>query len=111
MTLKNLTGKHAKYLPYAFTGQGVAMLSGVLHSDKAINMNITILRAFVEIKKLSLQETNLKDQLKQIQKRVGENDLQPSEIYDDIANYWMKRRTSENGKKEKGSGSENKIGL
>src|SRR5580692_3011749 len=38
----------ARYLPYAFTEQGVAMLSGVLHSDKAISMNIAIMRAFVE---------------------------------------------------------------
>ena len=36
-----------RYLPYAFTEQGVAMLSGVLNSDKAINMNIAIMRAFV----------------------------------------------------------------
>jgi len=36
-------------LPYAFTEQGVAMLSGILNSDKAINMNIAIMRAFVEV--------------------------------------------------------------
>src|SRR6185312_3326008 len=36
-----------RYLPYAFTEQGVAMLSGILNSDKAINMNIAIMRAFV----------------------------------------------------------------
>src|SRR5581483_11957911 len=41
-----------RYLPYAFTEQGVAMLSGVLHSDKAINMNIAIMRAFVEIRRI-----------------------------------------------------------
>jgi hypothetical protein len=35
-----------RYLPYAFTEQGVAMLSGVINSDKAINMNIAIMRAF-----------------------------------------------------------------
>src|ERR1051325_4581868 len=40
-----------RYLPYAFTEQGVAMLSGVLHSDKAIIMNIAIMRAFVEVRK------------------------------------------------------------
>jgi len=38
--------------PYAFTEQGVAMLSGVLNSDKAINMNIAIMRAFVEIRRI-----------------------------------------------------------
>lgn len=37
-TLKKGRGQHSKYLPYAFTEQGVAMLSGILNSDKAINM-------------------------------------------------------------------------
>jgi hypothetical protein len=40
-------------LPFAFTKQGVAMLSGILNSDKAINMNIAIMRAFVEIRRLA----------------------------------------------------------
>jgi hypothetical protein len=43
-TLKNGRGQHSKYLPYAFTEQGVAMLSGILHSDKAIVMNIAIMK-------------------------------------------------------------------
>src|SRR4051812_16898840 len=52
VTLKSGRGQHSKYLPYAFTEQGVAMLSGILNSDKAINMNIAIMRAFVEIRRL-----------------------------------------------------------
>jgi len=44
-TLKKGRGQHSKYLPYAFTEQGIAMLSSVLNSDKAINMNIAIMRA------------------------------------------------------------------
>src|SRR5580704_8237182 len=47
-SLKNARGQHSKYLPYVFTEQGIAMLSGVLNSGKAINMNIAIMRAFVE---------------------------------------------------------------
>ena len=42
----------ARYLPYAFTEQGIAMLSGVLNSEKAINMNIAIMRAFVDTRRL-----------------------------------------------------------
>jgi hypothetical protein len=49
--------------PYAFTEQGVAMLSGILNSDKAINMNIAIMRAFVEIRKILIQEGDWKFQL------------------------------------------------
>jgi len=73
-------------LPYAFTEQGVAMLSGILNSEKAITMNIAIMRAFVEIRKLALQETNLKDQLKLIHQHIGEHDMQLAAIYDAIEN-------------------------
>jgi phage regulator Rha-like protein len=63
-------------MPYAFTEQGVAMLSGVLNSDRAINMNIAIMRAFVEIRKVLLQQNDLKEQLKEIRERLGEHDIQ-----------------------------------
>jgi len=65
-TLKTGRGQHIKYMPYAFTEQGVAMLSGILNSDKAINMNIAIMRAFVEVRKVLLMQTDLKEQLKEI---------------------------------------------
>lgn len=85
-TLKKGRGQHSKYLPYAFTEQGIAMLSSVLNSDKAINMNIAIMRAFVEIRRLTLHQTDIKEQLKAIQQRIGEHDTQLSAIYDAIEN-------------------------
>ncbi|HEV8286888.1 MAG TPA: hypothetical protein VGQ09_21410 [Chitinophagaceae bacterium] len=85
-TLKKGRGQHTKYLPYAFTEQGVAMLSGILNSDKAINMNIAIMRAFVEVRKALLLQTDLKEQLKQIRERLGEHDAQLNQIYDAIEN-------------------------
>jgi phage regulator Rha-like protein len=75
-----------RYMPYAFTEQGVAMLSGVLHSDKAINMNIAIMRAFVEIRNIMLKQNDLKEQLKQIKERLGEHDVQLNHIYDAMEN-------------------------
>jgi hypothetical protein len=45
-------GKHAKYAPYAFTEQGVAMLSSVLKSKQAVHVNIEIMRAFVRLRDL-----------------------------------------------------------
>ena len=45
-------GKHTKYLPYVFTEQGLAMLSGILNSDTAIQVNINIMRAFVAVRQL-----------------------------------------------------------
>lgn len=75
-----------RYLPYAFTEQGVAMLSGILNSDKAINMNIAIMRAFVEVRKILLKQNDLKEQLKEIRERLGEHDAQLNQIYDAMEN-------------------------
>jgi len=86
VTLKTGRGQHSKYPPYAFTEQGVAMLSGILNSDKAINMNIAIMRAFVEIRKILLKQTDLKEQLKEIKERLGEHDVQLNQIYDAMEN-------------------------
>lgn len=86
VTLKKGRGQHTKYMPYAFTEQGVAMLSGVLNSDKAISMNIAIMRAFVEIRKILIQENDLKTQLKEIKERIGEHDVQLNQIYDAMEN-------------------------
>ncbi len=80
---KNRTGK---YLPYAFTEQGVAMLSGILNSDKAINTNIAIMRAFIEVLKVLLQQTDIREQLREIKERMGEHDTQLNQIYDAMEN-------------------------
>jgi len=73
-------------LPYAFTEQGVAMLSGVLRSEKAINMNIAIMRAFVDVRKILLKQNNLNEQLLEIKERLGEHDVQLNELYDAMDN-------------------------
>ncbi|MCH5598463.1 ORF6N domain-containing protein [Niabella ginsengisoli] len=78
--------KGNRYLPYAFTEQGVAMLSGVLNSDRAIQMNIAIMRAFVETRRIFLQQTDLKGQLQELKERVGGHDAQLNQIYDALEN-------------------------
>ena len=75
-----------RYLPYAFTEQGDAMLSGILNSDKAINMNIAIMRTFVEVRKVLLKQNDLKEQLKEIKERLGVHDAQLNQIYDAMEN-------------------------
>jgi phage regulator Rha-like protein len=86
VTLKTGRGQLRKLLPYAFTEQGVAMLSGILNSDKAINMNIAIMRAFVEVRKVLLKQNDLKEQLKEIWERLGEHDAPLNQIYDAMEN-------------------------
>jgi hypothetical protein len=75
-----------RYLPYVFTEQGVAMLSGILNSDKAINMNIAIMRAFVEVRRIIFKQNDLKEQMKEIRERLGEHDAQLNHIYDAMEN-------------------------
>ena len=84
--LNGKRGQHTKYLPYVFTEQGVAMLSGILNSERAINMNIAIMRAFVELRRVLLQQTDIKEQLRLIQERLSEHDVQLNQIYDSIEN-------------------------
>ena len=62
------------------------MLSGILSSDKAIAMNIAIMRAFVEIRRVLIQENDLREQLKQIKERIGEHDIQLNQLYDAMEN-------------------------
>ena len=85
-TLKKGRGQHPKYLPYAFTEQGVSMLSGILNSDKAINMNIAIMRAFVAIRKILIQGNDLKLQLQAIKDYISEHDAHLNQIYDAMEN-------------------------
>ncbi len=73
-------------LPHAFTEQGVAMLSGILNSDKAIKMNIAIMRAFVEVRRVLLKQNDLREQLKMIKEKLGEHDVQLNQIYDAMEN-------------------------
>ena len=79
--LKNGRGEHSKYLPYAFTEQGLAMLSGILNSDIAINVNISIMRAFVAIRQMiASPKTNKIDEL---EKRMDAIENYIEEVFSD----------------------------
>ena len=92
-------------MPYAFTEQGVAMLSGILNSDKAIAMNIAIMRAFVEIRRVLIEENDLQIQLELIKEKIGDHDIQLNHLYDAIENL-----LDENAEKRKW-GERERIGF
>lgn len=79
-TLKSGRGQHAKYMPYAFTEEGVAMLSGILRSPMAIQVNINIMRAFVAIRHAigAWQGVNLK--VEQLSHKVDNLNARVDEI-------------------------------
>ena len=63
-------GKYPKYPPFAFTGQGVAMLSSVLRSETAIQANIAIMRAFVQVREYLLAASSVSSELKELRAKV-----------------------------------------
>jgi hypothetical protein len=75
-------------LPFAFTEQGVAMLSSVLKSDKAIEINISIMRTFVTIRQFALNYTEL-------QNKINEIEGQLPEIYN-VLNYLVEKDATKN---------------
>jgi len=69
-TLKR--GEHSKYLPYAFTEHGVAMLSSILSSNKAVEINIMIIRAFIKIRELLSTHKKLAMKIAQLETKYDE---------------------------------------
>ena len=74
-------GQHIKYLPYAFTEQGVAMLSSVLHSKRAVQVNIEIMRAFVRLRQMLASNAGLARKLAALEKKY---DAQFRVVFDAI---------------------------
>jgi len=61
--------KYSYQLPYAFTEQGVAMLSSVLNSERAVQVNIAIMRAFISLRRVALTYTGLKRKIDEMEKK------------------------------------------
>ena len=71
-------------LPYAFTEQGIAMLSSVLHTERAVQVNIAIMRAFVQMRELALSNRELARKLDELEKKHAEHDRQFVVVFDAI---------------------------
>ncbi|MGD0092654.1 MAG: ORF6N domain-containing protein [Planctomycetota bacterium] len=80
-TLKAGRGRHRKYLPYVFTEQGVAMLSSALNSERAVQVNIEIMRSFVRLRRLLASHEFLLRKIEDIEKKY---DIQFRSVFDAI---------------------------
>ncbi len=93
VTLKR--GQHSKYLPYAFTEQGVAMLSSVLNSGRAVQVNIAIMRAFVQMRKFLQSNDALAKKLngleKETKKKFAKQQEQIKFIFEAIKELMMEK--------------------
>jgi DNA-binding transcriptional MerR regulator len=70
-----------RYAPYVFTEQGVAMLSSVLRSKRAIAVNIEIMRTFVELRRVASSYAAIEERLAQVERGMGEHDEQLQQIF------------------------------
>ena len=66
-------GKHIKYLPYVFTEQGIAMLSTVLKSEIAIDVNIQIIKTFTKLREIMSSNTDLRNKIEEMEKNYDKN--------------------------------------
>ncbi|HUB61434.1 MAG TPA: ORF6N domain-containing protein, partial [Puia sp.] len=78
--------RNKKYLPFAFTEHGVSMLASVLRSEKAVQMSIAIVRAFIALKEYAVMREGLEQQIRIILDRLDGHDVQLSSIYSAIEN-------------------------
>ena len=83
-TLKHGRGQHRKYLPHVFTEQGVAMLSGVLNSKRAIQVNIEIMRAFIRLRQILGSHKELARKLEQLERKVSSHDVHIQSLFEAI---------------------------
>jgi hypothetical protein len=77
-------GQHRKYMPYAFTEQGIAMLSSVLRSPRAIQVNIAIMRTFVRLWQLLATHEELARRLEQLEWRQNKQGQQIQAVFETI---------------------------
>ena len=89
-TLNKGRGTHRKYLPYAFTEQGVAMLSSVLKSDTAIKVSIQIMSAFVAMRRFILSNALIFQRLDSVEKKQIEYDQKFEQIFDALQSRDLK---------------------
>ncbi|MBI1782841.1 MAG: ORF6N domain-containing protein [Sphingobacteriales bacterium] len=89
--MSSIKHRGAKYTPYAFTEHGVTMLASVLKSPKARKMNITIVRAFIALKKFAGKNVAVLNLIKELKERIDEHDAQLKSIYDALENMLDKK--------------------
>lgn len=73
-----------RYLPYVFTEQGVAMLSSVLNSEHAVEINIEIMRAFVRLRQMILSNKYLAQKLDALERKVAAHDMHIRSLFEAI---------------------------
>lgn len=83
-TYENIKYRSEKYLPYAYTEQGISMLAGVLKNDIAIHVSISIIRAFIEMRKFISANGQVFQEINKINRKLLEHDKQFDKVFDEL---------------------------
>ena len=108
-----------RYLPYAFTEQGVAMLSSVLNSHRAVEVNIAIMRVFVHLRRMIVSHADLAKKFTELEAQFKDHDEKIEAIFEVIhqlispdeklkkkrIGYTVKEKQASYGRRSKGKGS------
>lgn len=90
-TLKQ--GEHVKYLPMVFTEQGVSMLSSVLNSNRAIKVNIQIIRIFTRVRQMFIDNTDIRLEIEKIKSKLDNHDKNMEIVFRYLDELVDKRET------------------
>lgn len=88
--------RNTKVTPFAFTEHGVTMLAAILRSEKAIKMNIAIVRAFIALRQFAINYQELAEQIKELRGNVENHNGQLNQIYDALENL-LEEKVAEKG--------------
>ena len=91
-------GKHLRYRPYAFTEQGVAMLSSVLRSPRAVAVNVEIMRAFVRLRQMLFSHAELARKVDLLESNRSQASRRRFYDYQPVNGYRSKRSTMANSR-------------
>jgi len=89
-TLESGKGKHRKYLPYVYTEEGVAAVSAVIKNDKAAQVSVQIMRAFVKMRKFLINNASMFERIYRIEHKQWESDQKFEQIFKALENKDMK---------------------
>ena len=90
-----------RYVPYVFTQEGVAMLSGVLNSERAVQVNVQIMRVFVKLRELILSHKDLARKIEDLERKFGDHDAKIIRLFNEIRRLMAMPEPLDNYKRTK----------
>lgn len=98
IVIASLKKRNKSAAPYAFTEHGVTMLASILKSERSVQMNIAIVRAFITLRQFAINYEKFSKEIKELQQITGSHNIQLSQIYDALKNLMNEKANQKNWK-------------